>query len=149
MLATRNRPRRTTNTKAGASVFTASRSRDGGKPRAQRARGAIGQVAGLLERRSLPGVVCETKGAFYERFEPQRARALVRRIVICYTPKTEALNIAECELSAMTRQCLSGRVSATRDSLQRNRRLSTDVNRLNGAWIGKTNDDRRKEIHLS
>jgi hypothetical protein len=28
-----------------------------------------------------------TKGAFYEAFEPERARALVRRLEFCYTPK--------------------------------------------------------------
>ena len=51
-----------------------------------------------------------TKGAFYEAFEPERARSLVRRIEFCYTPKHGSwLNIAENELSALTRQCLSGR----------------------------------------
>ncbi len=51
-----------------------------------------------------------TKGAFYEVFEPCRARALVRRIEFCHTPKHGSwLNVAENELSAMTRQCLAGR----------------------------------------
>ena len=51
-----------------------------------------------------------TKGAFYEVFEPVRARELVRRLAFCYTPKHGSwLNIAENELSAMTRQCLRGR----------------------------------------
>ena len=51
-----------------------------------------------------------TKGAFYEAFEPERARQLVRRIEFCYTPKHGSwLNIAENELSAMTRQCMDGR----------------------------------------
>ena len=51
-----------------------------------------------------------TKGAFYEAFEPEQARAYVRRIEFCYTPKHGSwLNIAENELSCMTRQCLSGR----------------------------------------
>jgi hypothetical protein len=40
-----------------------------------------------------------TQGAFYEAFEPQRARALVRRIEFCHTPKHGSwLNIAENEL---------------------------------------------------
>ena len=75
------------------------------------------EVAGLLEGRyaDCPRVtlVCDnlnthTKGAFYEVFEPVR-RELVRRLD-CYTPKHGSwLNIAENELSAMTRQCLSGR----------------------------------------
>jgi hypothetical protein len=51
-----------------------------------------------------------TKGAFYEAFEPARARALVRRIEFCYTPKQGSwLNIAENELSSLTRQCLADR----------------------------------------
>jgi hypothetical protein len=51
-----------------------------------------------------------TKGAFYEVFEPAIARAYVRRINWVYTPKHGSwLNVAECELSAMTRQCLTGR----------------------------------------
>jgi hypothetical protein len=38
------------------------------------------------------------------------ARAYVKRIEFVYTPKHGSwLNVAECELSTMTRQCLSGR----------------------------------------
>jgi hypothetical protein len=60
-------------------------------------------------------VVCDdlnthTKGAFYESFAPDRARRLVRRIDFCYTPKHGSwLNIAENELSSLTRQCVAGR----------------------------------------
>lgn len=51
-----------------------------------------------------------TPGAFYEVFEPQRARQYVRRINFCFTPKHGSwLNVAENELSSMTRQCLHGR----------------------------------------
>ena len=51
-----------------------------------------------------------TKGAFYEAFEPERARRLVRRIEFHHTPKHGSwLNIAENELSSLTRQCVSGR----------------------------------------
>jgi DDE superfamily endonuclease len=51
-----------------------------------------------------------TIGAFYEAFEPERARALVRRIRFRHTPKHGSwLNIAENELSALTRQCVGGR----------------------------------------
>ena len=51
-----------------------------------------------------------TKGASYKAFEPARARELVRRIDFFYTPKHHSwLNIGESELSALTRQCLSGR----------------------------------------
>ena len=51
-----------------------------------------------------------TAGAFYEAFSPERARGYVRRIDFCFTPKHGSwLNIAENELSSMTRQCLYGR----------------------------------------
>jgi len=51
-----------------------------------------------------------TMGAFYEAFEPQRARAYARKVQFCHTPKHGSwLNIAENELSALTRQCLHGR----------------------------------------
>jgi hypothetical protein len=51
-----------------------------------------------------------TKGAFYEAFPPEKARAIVRRLDFRYTPKHGSwLNIAENELSSLTRQCLKGR----------------------------------------
>src|SRR5437867_10612176 len=51
-----------------------------------------------------------TMGAFYEAFEPEKARALVRRIEFRYTPKHGSwLNIAENELSSLTQQCLKDR----------------------------------------
>ena len=51
-----------------------------------------------------------TIGAFYEALEPERARRIVQRLEFCYTPKHGSwLNVAENELSAMTRQCVTGR----------------------------------------
>jgi hypothetical protein len=51
-----------------------------------------------------------TKGAFYEAFPPEQARAYVQRINFVYTPKHGSwLNVAECELSCLTRQCLTDR----------------------------------------
>jgi DDE superfamily endonuclease len=51
-----------------------------------------------------------TKGAFYEAFEPEKARAILGRLEFRYTPKHGSwLNIAENELSSMTRQCLKDR----------------------------------------
>ncbi len=98
------------------------------------------EVADLLEGRyaHCEGVilVCDnlnthTKGAFYEVFEPARARALVRRLEFCYTPKHGSwLNIAENELSAMTRQCLRGRRIGDLGILQAELAAwSADVNR--------------------
>lgn len=60
-----------------------------------------------------------TKGAFYDAFEPEVARAIVRRLEFRHTPKHGSwLNIAECELSAMTRQCVQGRRFATIELLR-------------------------------
>lgn len=60
-----------------------------------------------------------TKGAFYARFDPEQARALVRRLEFCHTPKHGSwLNTAENELSSMTRQCVTGRRFATIDKLR-------------------------------
>jgi hypothetical protein len=46
-----------------------------------------------------------------EAFPPEKARSLAKRLEIRYTPKHGGwLNIAEIELSAMTRQCLDRRI---------------------------------------
>lgn len=46
----------------------------------------------------------------YKVFEPQRARAIMKRLEIVYTPKHGSwLNIAECELSVLSRQALQKR----------------------------------------
>lgn len=55
-----------------------------------------------------------TRGAFYEAFPAEKAREIVQRIEFHYTPKHGSwLNIAECELSAMTSQCVKNRRFAT------------------------------------
>lgn len=60
-----------------------------------------------------------TPGAFYAAFPPAKARAYVQRIAFRYTPKHGSwLNIAENELSSLTRQCLSGRRFESLGSLQ-------------------------------
>ena len=51
-----------------------------------------------------------TIGAFYEVFPPKQARAYVKRLDLVHTPKHGSwLNIAECELSCLTSQCLADR----------------------------------------
>lgn len=52
-----------------------------------------------------------TTGALYEAFPPVEARRLAERLEIHNTPKHGSwLNIAENELSALTKQCLSRRI---------------------------------------
>jgi hypothetical protein len=89
-----------------------------------------------------------TKGAFYEVFEPAKARELVRRLEFRYTPKHGSwLNIAENELSALTRQCIAGRRIGDLATLQEEiAAWSTDVNSTQRGvdWHMKIDDARRK-----
>jgi hypothetical protein len=75
-----------------------------------------------------------TIGSLYEAFEPAKARALAQRLEIHHTPKHGSwLNIAEIELSALTRQCLDRRIDD----------LETLNNEL-AAWQNATNADQRQ-----
>lgn len=57
--------------------------------------------------------------SFYEAFPPREAQWLANKIEIHYTPKHGSwLNMAEIELSALSRQCLSRRI-ARQDTLRR------------------------------
>jgi hypothetical protein len=89
-----------------------------------------------------------TKGAFYEAFPPERARALVRRIEFCHTPKHGSwLNIAENELSSITRQCVGGRRIGDLKTLREQiAAWSSDVNRTQRGvdWQMKIDDARCK-----
>lgn len=89
-----------------------------------------------------------TKGAFYEAFEPEIARKYVKRIQFCYTPKHGSwLNIAECELSALTRQCLRDRRIGDVITLNEEvRAWSQDVNSTQRGvnWQMKIDDARAK-----
>jgi hypothetical protein len=52
-------------------------------------------------------------GSFYEAFSPQEAHALTNRLEIHHTPCHGSwLNIAECELSVLQRQCLDRRIES-------------------------------------
>ena len=51
--------------------------------------------------------------SLYEAFPPEIARSLAKRLEIHYTPKHGSwLNIAEIELSAMSKQCLDRRIES-------------------------------------
>lgn len=98
-------------------------------------------------------VVCDnlnthTKGAFYEVFEPERARDLARRVEFHYTPKHGSwLNIAENELSSMTRQCVSGRrIGSVKELSLETTAWATDVTEAQRGvdWQMKIDDARTK-----
>ena len=89
-----------------------------------------------------------TKGAFYEAFTPDKARVYLRRLKFCYTPKHGSwLNVAECELSCMTSQCLRDRRLGELEVLQSE--IATWSQKTNAKqrgvdWQFKINDARRK-----
>ncbi len=101
------------------------------------------EVAHLLDTRYAKGETVtlvsdnlntHTKGAFYEAFPPEQARAYVKRLDFVHTPKHGSwLNIAECELSCLTSQCLAGRRIGDLAYLQ------SEI----GAWSHKTNSKQR------
>ena len=74
--------------------------------------------------------------SLYEAFAPAEAFALAQRLEIHHTPKHGSwLNIAEIELSALTRQCLDRRISDLTV-------LDTEL----AAWQHATNTDQR-QVH--
>ena len=57
-----------------------------------------------------------TLGSLYEAFPPAEARRIAKRLEIHHTPKHGSwLNIAENELSALSRQCLARRIGTIKD----------------------------------
>lgn len=148
--ATRNHPKRIDYEyeRAGtASVFVFCEPKSGWRQVTARPRRTkvdwANEVADLMRTRYAKArkviLVCDnlnthTKGAFYEAFDPATARELVKRIEFRYTPKHGSwLNIAECELSAMTRQCFDHRRFGTIENL----RCETN------AWANATNAKQR------
>jgi hypothetical protein len=101
------------------------------------------EVAHLLDTRYadcaqitlvLDNLNTHTKGAFYTAFPPEVARTNIKRINFCYTPKHGSwLNVAECELSCLTSQCLSDRRIGELPLLQ------SEI----GIWADKTNAKQR------
>jgi len=93
-----------------------------------------------------------TRGAFYEAFEPERARGYLQRLQFCYTPKHGSwLNVAECELSALTRQCLAGRRIGELQELQAEVTAwseQTNATQRGVDWQFKVDDARCKLKHL-
>jgi hypothetical protein len=70
-----------------------------------------------------------TIGAFYEAFPPEEASNLVRRLEIHNTPIHGSwLNIAEIELSALSRQCLDRRLDNLELLIQETKKWETSRN---------------------
>jgi len=89
-----------------------------------------------------------TRGAFYEAFPPDKARMIVKRLEFRYTPKHGSwLNIAENELSSMTRQCIKNRRIGDIETLREQTEAwanTTNAKQRGVDWQFTVNDARRK-----
>lgn len=84
------------------------------------------EVKGLLDQYSEAEkviLVCDNLntheyGSFYNRYTAEEALSICQRLEIRHTPKHGSwLNIAECELSVLTRQCLKNQRHPTIETL--------------------------------
>jgi hypothetical protein len=85
--------------------------------------------------------------SLYERFAPEEARRILRKLEFHYTPKHGSwLNIAEIELSVFSRQCLDRRI-ADEETLKREIRKLEEARNAACAqiqWRFTSKDARRK-----
>jgi transposase len=95
----------------------------------------------------MDNLATHSRGALYERFEPEEARHLLRKLEFHYTPKHASwLNMAEIELSVLARQCLSRRIA---DKQKLKREVKAFEEKRNQAkakieWKMTTTDAREK-----
>ena len=89
--------------------------------------------------------------SLYEAFPPQEARRLARKLDLHYTPKHGSwLNMAEIELSTLTRQCLDRRIPDidTMRSEVASWQLDRNANQTGVHWQFTTDDARIKLSRL-
>jgi hypothetical protein len=89
--------------------------------------------------------------SLYEAFTPDEAFALAQRLEIHHTPKHGSwLNIAEIELSALSRQCLDRRISnlGTLNTELAAWQHATNTNQRGVNWQFTTDDARTRLRHL-
>lgn len=91
------------------------------------------------------------EASLYKRYSPQEARRLAKKLEIHYTPVHGSwLNIAEIELNAMTRQCLTRRVGTLEELNQEleawEQERNTACKTVN--WHFQTEDAREKLVSL-
>lgn len=78
-------------------------------------------------------LVTHRLGSLYERYPPEEARRLVSRLDLRFTPKHGSwLNIAEIELSVLTKQCLDRYIPD-----------STTLREKVSAWTATRNNDQK------
>ena len=87
--------------------------------------------------------------AFYEAFEPAEARRLVQRFEIHFTPKHGSwLNVAEIELSVLSRQALDQRIASLPQLRTVLEAWHAQHDKVVVRWRFTTQDARIKLLHL-
>lgn len=87
--------------------------------------------------------------SLYKAFEPTEARRILKRLEFCYTPKHGSwLNMAEVELSVLSRQCLDQRIPDFQ-SLEREVSAWNEHRNQKGTWIDWrfSTEDARVKLH--
>lgn len=85
--------------------------------------------------------------SLYERFAPSEARRILRKLEIYYTPKPGSwLDMAEIELSVLSRQCLDRRIEDEAMLKREIQKLESERNAASAKieWRFTTEDARRK-----
>ncbi len=88
-----------------------------------------------------------TPGSFYEAFHPEKAKRLLDRFELIFTPKHGSwLNMAEIELNVLNKQCLNRRIGGKQVLINEIRAWETYRNGLNTKinWQFTTADARVK-----
>lgn len=110
------------------------------------------KVSGMFPEAEVMRVVQDnlnthTYGSFYENFDPEKARKLKNRFEFHYTPKHASwLNMAEIDLSALSRQCLDRRIGDG-EVLEREAKAwerERNEKKIMIQWRFTTNDAREK-----
>jgi hypothetical protein len=90
-------------------------------------------------------------GSLYQAFEPGEALRIAKKLELVHTPKHGSwLNVAESELSVLTRQCLDRRIANIETVADEAKTWATDRNRrqVGVDWQFTTGDARTKLKHL-
>ena len=88
-----------------------------------------------------------TKASLYEAFDPPEAKRIADKLEIHYTPKHGSwLNMAEIELSHLSRQCLKGRIATKATLIQKVQAWNRERNERHtkAHWQFTTEDARVK-----
>ena len=89
--------------------------------------------------------------SLYEAFTPSEARRIIDKIELHHTPKHGSwLDMAECELSAFTKQCLSRNVDSMEELQRESESWYMDRNRRQKGidWQFSLDDARIRLKHL-